>query len=157
MLLNYGAGEDSWAWTKAWTSWTVRQFKPVSPKGNQPWILIGRSDAEVEAPILWPPDMKSWLTGQGPGSGKDWRQAEKMAAENEMVEWHHWLNGHEFELTLGDSEGQGSLACCIPWGVRELNAAYRQQQQQSLLKDSSFHPDFNLNPVNLNFFHILSI
>ena len=87
--------------------------KPVTPKGNQPWILMGRTDAEAEAPILWPPDVKSRLTGKDPDAGKEWRQ-EKGAAEDEMVGWHHWLNGHEIEPTLEDGEGQGSLVCCNP-------------------------------------------
>ena len=83
----------------------------VHPKGNQHLIFIGRTDAETEAPILWPPDAKSWLAGKDPDAGKDWGQEEKGVTEVEMVGWHHWLNGHEFEQTLGDSEGQGSLAC----------------------------------------------
>ena len=70
-----------------------KETKPVNPKGNQPWIFIGRTDAEVEAPILWPPDVKSWLIGKDPDAGKDWRQKEKRVAEDDMVRWHHWLNG----------------------------------------------------------------
>ena len=89
-----------------------KEIKPVNPKGNQLWILIGRTDAE--APILWPPDANCWLTGKNPDAGKDWGQGEKWATEDEMVGWHHWLNGHEFEQTLRDSEGQGRLACCSP-------------------------------------------
>ena len=73
-----------------------KEIKPVNPKGNQPWIFIVRTDAEVEAPILWPPDVKSWLTGKDPDAGKDWRQEEKGSTEDEMVAWHHWLSGHEF-------------------------------------------------------------
>ena len=96
---------------------------PVNPKGNQPWIFIGRTDAEAKVPIHWPPDAKSWLVGKDPDAGKDWRQEEKGAAENEIVRWHHRLNGHEFEQTLGDSEGQGSLACCNPWGYEESDMA----------------------------------
>ena len=95
-----------------------KEIKPVNTKGNQPWIFIGRTDAETQALILWPPDVKSWLTGKDPDAGKDWRQ-EKGMTEDEMVGWHHWLNGHEFEQTPGDSEGQGSLACCSPWGLQE--------------------------------------
>ena len=72
-----------------------KEIKPVNPKGNQPWIFIGKTDAETEAPILWPPDSKSWLTGKDPNARKDWGQ-EKRATEDEMVGWHHWLNGHEF-------------------------------------------------------------
>ena len=95
------------------------EIKPVSPKGNQPWILIGRIDAET--PILWLPDVKSWLIGRDPAAGKDWGQEEKVAKENEMVGWHHRLNGHEFEQVLGDSEGQGSHVCCSSWGCKELD------------------------------------
>ena len=91
------------------------ETKPVSPKENQPWIVIGRTDAEAEAPILWPPDEKNWLTGKDPEAGKDWQQ-EKRVTENEMVGWHHRPNEHEFEPTPGDSEGQGSLVCCSPQG-----------------------------------------
>ena len=88
-----------------------KEIQPVHPKGNQPWIFIGRTDAEAEAPILWPPDAKSWLIGKDPDAGKDWQQEEKRVTENEMVGWYHSLNGYEFEQTLGDDEGQGSLAC----------------------------------------------
>ena len=90
------------------------EIKPVSPKGNQPWTFIGRIDAEAEALILWPPNVKSRLIGKDPDAGKDWGQEEKGTAEDEMVGWHHQHNGHEFEQTLGDSEGQGSVACCNP-------------------------------------------
>ena len=76
-----------------------KEIKPVNSKGNQSWIFIGRTDAEAEAPILWPPDAKSWLTGKDPDAGKDWRQEEKGMTEDKMVGWHHWLNGHEFEQT----------------------------------------------------------
>ena len=88
-----------------------KEIKPVNPKGNQPWIFIGRTDAEAAAPILWPLDAKSQLIGKDPDVGKDWRQEEK---ENEMVGWHHWLNGHEFDQAPGDGEGQRGLACCSP-------------------------------------------
>ena len=87
-----------------------KEIKPISPKGNQPWLFIGRTDAKAEAPILLPPDVKSWLLGKDPDTGKDWVQEEKGTTEDEMVEWHHWLNWHECEQTLGDNEGQGSLA-----------------------------------------------
>ena len=95
-----------------------RQIKLVNPKGNQPWMFIGRTDAEAEAPILWPPDAKSWLIGKDSDAGKGWRQEEKGMAENKLVGWHHWLNGHEFEQALGDGDGQGSLVCCSPGGCR---------------------------------------
>ena len=94
-----------------------KEIKPVNPKGNQPWIFIGRTDAE--APILWPPDVTSRLIGKDPDAGKDWGQEKKGVIEDEMVGWHHWLNGHEFEQTLRDSESQGSLACCSSWGCKE--------------------------------------
>ena len=94
------------------------EIKVVNPKESQLWIFIGRIDAEAEAPILWPPDAKSWLTAKDPDDGKDWGQKKGMT-EDEMVGWHHQLNGHEFEQILGDSEGQGSLACCSPWGLKE--------------------------------------
>jgi len=91
-----------------------KETKPVNPKGNQPWIFIGRTDAEVEAPILWPCDVKSQLIGKAPDTGKDWGQEEKAATDDEMVGWHYRLIGHESGQTLGDGEGQGSLACCSP-------------------------------------------
>ena len=81
--------------------------------------IIGRTDSEVEAPILWPPDAKSWLTGKEPDAEKDWGQEEKVATEDEMVGWHHWLNGHEFEQALGDSEAQETLMCCSSWDHKE--------------------------------------
>ena len=95
-----------------------KAIRPVNPKGNQPWILIGRTDAEAEAPILLPVDAKNRLIGKDPDTGKDWRQ-EKGMTEDEMVGWHHWLSGHEFEQALGDAEGQGSLVHCSPWGHKE--------------------------------------
>ena len=81
-------------------------------------MFIGRTDAEAEVPILWPPDAKNWLIGKDPDSGKDWRQEEKGMTKDKMVGWHHWLNGHEFEQAPGVVDGQGSLACCSPWGRR---------------------------------------
>ena len=96
-----------------------KEIKAVNPKGNQSWIFIGKTDAG--APILWPPDAKSQLFGKDADAGKDWRQGEKGMTENKRVGWYHWLNGHEFEQTLADSEGQGSLGCCSPWGHKELD------------------------------------
>ena len=124
--------KESWA-PKNWCFWTVvlektlespldcKEIQAVHPKGDQSWVFIGRTDAEVETPILWPPAEKSQLIGKDRDAGKDWGQEEKEAIEDEMVRWHHQLNGHEFEQTLGDSEGQGSLACCSPWGHKELD------------------------------------
>ena len=91
-------------------------IKPVNPKGNQLWIFIGRTHVEAEVSIFWQPDAKSWLTGKDSDAGKDWRREEKEMTEDETVGWHHQLNGHEFEYALGVGDGQGSLACCCPWG-----------------------------------------
>ena len=124
--------KESWA-PKNWCFQTVvvgktlesfldcKEIKPVNPKRNRPWIFIGRTDAEAKAPILWPPDMKSWLTEKDPNAGKDRRQEEKGTTEDEMVGWHHQLNGHEFEPAPGAGEGQGSLGCCSAWGCKELD------------------------------------
>ena len=98
-----------------------KKTKPVNPKGNQAWIFIGRTDDEVKVPILWPPAGKSRLIGKDHDAGKDWGQEEKGMTEDDMVGWHHWLNGLQFEHSLGDSEGQGSLAHCSPWGLEELD------------------------------------
>ena len=100
-----------------------KEIKPVYPKGDQPWIFTERTYAEAEAPILWPHDVKSWLIGKDPDAGKIWGQEEKGATEDEMVRWHHRLNGHELGHTPVDSEGQGSLACCTSWGCKGLNTA----------------------------------
>ena len=122
--------KESWA-LKSWCFWTVvlekthespldcKEIQPVHPKGNQSWIFIGRTDAEGETQILWPPDAKNWLIGKDPGAKKEWRWEEKGITEVEMVGWHHWLNGHEPEQTLGVGDGQGSLVCCSPWGHKE--------------------------------------
>ena len=95
-----------------------KEIKSGNPKGNQSWIFIGRTDAEAETPILWPPDAKSWLIGKDPDAGKDWRQEEKEMTEDEMVGWHYWLNEHEFEQALGVGDGQESLMCCSPEGCK---------------------------------------
>ena len=100
-----------------------KEIKPVNPKENQPWILIGRMDAEAEGPKLWLPDVKRWLIGKDPEVGEDWGQEEKGMTEDERVGWHHWLNGLEFEQIPEDSERQRSLACCSPWGCKELDTA----------------------------------
>ena len=94
-----------------------KKSQPVHPKGNQFWIFIGRTDAKVL--ILWPSDAKNWLLRKDPDAGKDWRKKEKGTTEDEMVGWHHWLNGHEFEWTPGVGDGQGGLACCDSWGYKE--------------------------------------
>ena len=118
--------KEGWA-PKNWCFWIAvlektlessldsKEIKPVNPKGNQPWIFIGRTDAELEAPMLCPPHAKSQLIWKDPHARKDWGQEEKWATEDEMVGWHRWFNGHEFEQTPGKSEGQGTLMCCSPW------------------------------------------
>ena len=96
-----------------------KEIQPVHPKGDQSWVFIGRTDVEAETPILWPPDAKSWLIGKDSDAGRDWGQEEKGTTEDEMVGWHHWLNGHGFEWTPGVGDGQGGLACCSWWGCKE--------------------------------------
>ena len=124
--------KESWA-QKNWCFWTAvlektlesfldfKEIQPVNPKGNQSCIFMGRTDAETETPVLWPPDEKNWLTWKETDAGKDWRQEEKGMTEDEMVGWHHWLIGHEFEQAPGVGDGQGGLACCSPWGHKELD------------------------------------
>ena len=125
LLLNPGWAPKNWyfrtvVWQKTLDSpLDCKEIQPVHPKGDQSWIFIGRTDVEAETPILWPPDGKNWLNGKDPDAGKDWRQEEKEMTEDEMGGWHHQLNGHECEQTLGDSEEQGSLKCCSPWGLEE--------------------------------------
>ena len=128
--------KESWA-PKNRCFWTVvlektlespldfKEIQPVHPKGDQSWVFIGRTAAEVETTILWPPDEKSWLVGKDPDAGKDWGQEERGTAENEVVGWHHRLDGHEFVWTLGVGGGQGSLACCGSWGHKELDMTQR--------------------------------
>ena len=98
-----------------------REIKPINPNWNQPWVFIGRADVEAKAPILWPPNVKSYLIGEDPDAGKDWRQGKKGITEDKIFGWHHWLSGHDFEKTLGDGKGQGSLACCSLWGCKMLD------------------------------------
>ena len=114
--------KEGWV-PKNWCFWTVvlektlespKEIKPVHPKGNQSWIFTGRTDAETEAPILWPPNSKNQFIGKHPDAGKDWRQEEKRVIEDDVVGWHHQLNGQEFEQAPGVVDGQGSQACCNP-------------------------------------------
>ena len=129
--------EESWA-LKNWCFWTVvlektlespldcKEIQPVHLKGSQSWIFIGRNDSEVEAPILWQPDVKSSLIREDPDARTDWRQEEKGMTEDKTVGWHHQLDGHELEQAPGVSEGQGSLACCSPWDCKELDMTEQQ-------------------------------
>ena len=105
-------------WKRLFRVLDCKEIQPVHPKGNQSWIFIGRTDAEAETSVLWPPDVKNWLTGKDADAGKNWKREEKGITEDEMVGWHHWLDGHEFEWTPGVGDGQGSLACYSPWGCR---------------------------------------
>ena len=133
-VLMYGCeswtiNKESWV-QKNWCFWTVvlkktlespldyEEIKPVNPKGNQSWVFIGRTDAEAETPILWPPDVKSWLTGKDPDARKDWGQERKGMTDDEMAGWHHQLSGHGFGWTPGVGDRQGGLACCSSWGHR---------------------------------------
>ena len=119
-------------WRSFESSLDSREIKPVNPKGNQPWIFIGRTDAEAEAPILWPPDAKNWLIRKDPDAGKDWGQDKKGETEDEMVGWHHCLNGHEFEQAPGDGKELGSLACCSPWGCKESDMTEQLNNNNTL-------------------------
>ena len=129
-VVKYGCELDhkeSWA-QKNWCFWTVvlektleipldcKEIQPVHPKGDQSWILIGRTDAKAEALIFWSPDVKNWLSRKDPDAGKDWRQEEKGMTEDEMVGWHHWLSAHESEQPLRVGDGQGRMASCYSWG-----------------------------------------
>ena len=136
---------------KNWCFWTVvlekmlespldcKEIKPVNPNRNQSWIFIRRTDAETEAPILWPPDAKNWLIGKDPDAGKDWGQEEKGITEDKMVGWHHRLNGHEFELAPGDCDGQGSLVLWSPWGLKEWDTTERLNNNNNNIPTSLYN------------------
>ena len=128
--------EEGWA-PKNWCFWTVvlektlencldcKEIQPIHSKGDQSWVFIGRPEAKAENPILWPPDVKSWLTGKDSDAGSSWGQEEKGMTEDEMAGWHHWLDGREFEWTLGVGDGQGGLACCDSLGCKESDTTER--------------------------------
>ena len=136
--------KESWA-QKNWCSWTVvlektlespldcKEIQPVNSKGNQSWVFIGRTNVEAETPILWPPDVKSWLIGKDSDAGRDWGQEEKGTTEEEMVGWHHRLNGHGFGWTPGVGDGQGGLACCNSWGRKESDTTERLNWTELIL------------------------
>ena len=130
-------GSEKWTISKAENPrivcfWTVvlekalespldcKEIQPVHPKGDQSWVFIGRTDVEAETPMLWPPDVKSWLIWKDPGAGKVWRQKKGMT-EDEMVGWHHQLNGHGFVWTTGVGDGREGLVCCSSWVCKELD------------------------------------
>ena len=145
--------KEGWR-SRHWCFWTVvlektfespldcKEIKPVNPKGNQSRIFFGTTDAEAEVPILWPPDMK-----KDPDAGKDWRQEEKGTTEDEVIGWHHLLNGDEFEQLPGDIKGQGNLACCSPWSCKIRHNLVTKQQFWSwhcillLSSASPYHKD----------------
>ena len=102
-----------------------KEIQPVHSEEDQPWDFFGRNDAKAETPVLWPPHAKSWLTGKDSDAGRDWGQEEKGTTEDEMVGWHHRLNGHGFEWTPGVGDGQGGLACCNSWGGKESDTTER--------------------------------
>ena len=130
---------------KNWCFWIVlektfespldcKEIQPVLPKGDQSWVFVGRTDVEAETPILWSPEAKSWLIWKDLDAGKDWTQEESRTTEDEMVGWHHRLNGHEFEQAPGDGEGQGSLVCYRPWGHKELDMTAQTEHQPTQLQ-----------------------
>ena len=128
--------EEGWA-PKNWCFWTVvlektlespldcKKIQPVHSKGDQSWVFIGRTSAEAETPILWPPHAKTWLIGKVPDAGRDWGQEEKGTTEDEMAGWYHQLDGQEFEWTPGVGDGQRGLACCDSWGHKESDTTER--------------------------------
>ena len=127
-----------WCWRRSLrVSLDCKEIKPVNPKGNQSWIFIGRTDAEAETPILWSPDAKNWLIGKDPDTGNDWKQEEEGSTKDEMVGRHHLLNEHEFEQAPGVCDGQGSLACCSPWGRKEADKTERLNWADMILITSN--------------------
>ena len=120
-----------------------KQIQPVHSEGDQPWDFFGRNDAKAEAPVLWPPHVKSWLIGKVSGAGRDWGQEEKQTTEDEMTGWHHWLNGPESEWTPGVGDGQGGLACCDSWGHKESDMT---------VTELNWWQDYILSPCLLNLY-----
>ena len=141
--------KESWV-LKKWCIWTVMlektlespldcdEIQLVHPKGNQSWIVIGRTDAEAETPVCWPPDAKNWLIWKNPDAGKDWRQEERGTTEDEMVGWHYRLNGHEFEQAWGVGDGQGNLVCCSLWGPKESDTTERLNRTELKFIETCF-------------------
>ena len=141
---------------KNWCFWTMvlektlespldcKEIQPAHPKGDQSWVFIGRTDAEIETPILWPPHAKSWHIGKDPNSGKYWGQEEKGMTADEMVGWHHWLDGHGFAWTPGLCDGQGGLACCDSWGRKESDMTELNWGFNDISLTISFNMTFKL-------------
>ena len=158
--------KENWE-PKNWCFWIVvlkktlespldcKEIQSVHPKGNQSWVFIGGTDVEAGTPILWPPDVKSWLIWKDPDAGKDWGQEEKGTTEDEMVGWHRRLNGHRFGWTLGSGDRQGGLACCGSWGCKQSDRTERlnwtdgwsmlrfDRKQRSAVKQLSFNKKIN--------------
>ena len=118
---------ELWCWRRLlrvpWTD--CKEIQPVHSEGDQSWVFFGRTDAEAETPILWPPHAKSWLIRKDPDAGRDWGQEEKGTTEDEMAGWHHRLDGRAFGWTPGVGDGQGGLACCDSWGCKESDTTER--------------------------------
>ena len=142
--------EEGWV-PKNWCFWTVvlektlespldfKEIQPVHPKGDQSWVFFGRNDAEAETPVLWPPHATSWLIGKDSDAGREWE--EKVMTEDEMAGWHHWLDGHESEWTLGVGDGQGGLASCDSWGRKESDTTERLNWTElSIFLETAFLP-----------------
>ena len=129
-----------------------KEIEPVNSTWNQSWIFIGSTDLVAEAPTFWPPDAISWLIGKDPNDGKDWGQEKKGAAEDEMVGWHHRLKGHEVEQTLGNGDGQGSLACCSPWDHKELDMTEWLNNSKKTFVESRV----NISPVTIKCFRSMT-
>ena len=130
-----------------------KEIQPVHSEGSQPWDFFGRNDAKAETPVLWPPLVKSWLTGKDSDAGRDWGQEEKGTTKDEMAGWHHQLDGREFEWTLGDGDGQGGLACCDSWGRRESDTTERLNWTEVNVL-ISLHTYFVLSSWKLNIISI---
>ena len=134
-----------------------KEIQPVHPKGDQSWVFIGRTDVEAETPILWPPDGKSWLIGKGPDAGRNWGQ-EKGTTEDEMVGWHHWLDGYGSGWTPGVGDGQGGLACCGSWGCKESDTTEQlnwtelnwKSIELEIQREISWIPNTNIDMVKSN-------
>ena len=146
--------EEGWA-PKNWCFWTVvlgktlespldcKEIQPVHPKGNQSWVFSGRTDVEAETPVLWPPDVKSWLIGKDSDAGRDWGQEEKGVTEDEMAGWHHWLDGHESEWTPGVGDGQWGQECCDSWGCKESDMIEQLNWTELIPSTASFWKFFH--------------
>ena len=148
--------KESWA-LKNWCFWTVvlektlespldcKEIQPVHPKGYQFWVFIGRPDVEAETPIIWPPDVKSWLIWKDPDAGKDWGQEEEGMTEDKMVGWHHWLN-HGFGWTPGVGDGWGGLACYGSWVAKSRTWLSNWTELKGCMLDKRISQTGKTNP-----------